>query len=65
VISIYRTNPSGYFARYIHKTELPDYKIAQASCDGTEASLADCKLSLVPSKKCDAAIGIRCASGIL
>ncbi|XP_048726962.2 uncharacterized protein LOC125645465 isoform X2 [Ostrea edulis] len=55
-------HPSGYFAKYIPKTQLPDYQIKKSSCDGTETSVTDCKISMVPSLNCNAAVGIRCAS---
>ncbi|XP_062599076.1 multiple epidermal growth factor-like domains protein 10, partial [Saccostrea cucullata] len=52
-----------YYSAFIHKTNLPDYEIAEASCDGTETSMKDCNITMAPAFKCNLAVkpvGIRC-----
>ncbi|XP_061166783.1 multiple epidermal growth factor-like domains protein 10 [Saccostrea echinata] len=49
-----------YFSKYIPKTNLPDYEIAEASCEGTETSLQACNITVAPALKCNIAVGIQC-----
>ncbi|XP_048726961.2 uncharacterized protein LOC125645464 isoform X2 [Ostrea edulis] len=53
---------SAFLSKYIPKTDLPDYQIAETMCEGTETSLVDCKMTMVPAMSCNIAVGIMCSS---
>ncbi|XP_048726964.2 uncharacterized protein LOC125645466 isoform X2 [Ostrea edulis] len=53
---------SAFLSKYIPKTDLPDYQIAETVCEGTETSLVDCKMTMVPAMSCNIAVGIMCSS---
>lgn len=65
VLYIFRVHvhTSAFLSKYIPKTDLPDYQIAETMCEGTETSLVDCKMTMVPAMSCNIAVGIMCSSG--
>lgn len=61
---ITRTHAKLYLKNFISPSQLPEYEISEAVCSGSETSLAECKMSIVPALKCNMVLGIHCFSGI-
>lgn len=64
IFLITRTHAKLYLKNFISRSQLTEYEISEAVCSGSESSLAECKMSLVPALKCNMALGIHCFSGI-
>lgn len=61
-LSLPTTHAKLYLKNFISRSQLTEYEISEAVCSGSESSLAECKMSLVPALKCNMALGIHCFS---
>ncbi|XP_052705082.1 uncharacterized protein LOC128180917 isoform X1 [Crassostrea angulata] len=61
-LSLPTTHAKLYLKNFISRSQLPEYEISEAVCSGSESSLTECRMSLVPALKCNMALGIHCFS---